>query len=767
MGRVVTALVLFSLLLAVPAAGAAGSLAITQPSANETRLAEMRDFYVYGIFTGTVSNPGDVRIEVYSGDTVSGTPVRTIQSHVDPVSGITNDTVIESSYPNGTRKNGAMVPDLIKLPGSILDPTNKVVVTPRYYLGLIQGGVTRDFDTSYKDSTGTTLTDLTAGNYTIEVTGLSGTCAGEKVNRTITLGLTNAILGTFRPTSNKNALTRYGITHDRRSFFDWFPGYFTDPDNSSIWYQADQRWTPNNGIEVVNNLPGTLLDTTPVANNTLFIYNINSGSATCGIELASILRYHLEDDRNTTFLYYDIGEPTLTYNDAVTGGVRTRAGNPLAFPTESRIRLIRAEIMDPSGTSYENLYDPNDATTPKTLDFDPADGVSFVSGKKFILYGAVKPIGSSVTATATPYRFTIDNRISTIDSTITDSTGNVVATGSHNVNLARLYNSPGDTTRFNSLWEYGIEVAGLATPGSYTVSLTGRDVSGTVVSGTATSFTVTVNPQPVQVSNNGDTAVSASAAPQVVISPGAPAGQPVTFDFTPASSSGPTVVESVTLVPTRTAGQVQCILKSATPGTALQLIGRDVAGYHSITVNWINPDAIGNADIAFSVDKAWLEGHRVAPDQIVMLRYTGSQWVELPTRMENTLDTRYEYRATTPGFSYFAIARKGDHAVALSVNGTTVVPAMQVDTAPANTPTTPSERGVAVSRVTTAVPALSSPVVAPAEPSLVQVFFPTQGLPLVTIGAWAIVVVLVIVVVWLIRRWWIRRQNPALFRRYD
>lgn len=766
MGRVVTALVLFSLLLAVPAAAAAGSLVITQPSANETRLAEMRDFYVYGIFTGTVSNPGDVRIEVYSGDTVSGTPVRTIQSHVDPVSGITNDTVIESSYPNGTRKNGAMVPDLIKLPGGILDPTNKVMVTPRYYLGLIQGGVTRDFDTSYKDSTGTTLTDLTAGNYTLEVTGLSGTCAGEKVNRTITLGLTNAILGTFRPTSNKNALTQYGITHDRRSYFDWFPGYFTDPDNSSVWYQADQRWTPNNGIEVVNNLPGTLLDTTPVANNTLFIYNINSGSATCGIELASILRYHLEDDRNTTFLYYDIGEPTLTYNDAVTGGVRTRAGSPLAFPAESRIRLTRAEIMDPSGTSYENLYDPNDATTPKTLDFDPADGVSFVSGKEFILYGAVKPIGSSVTATATPYRFTIDNRISTIDCTITDSKGNVVATGSHNVNLARLYNSPGDTTRFNSLWEYGIEVAGLTTPGSYTVSLTGKDVSGTVVTGTATSFTVTVNPLPVQVSNNGDTAVSASAAPQVVISPGAPAGQPVTFDFSPASSSGTTAVESVTLVPTRTTGQVECILKSATPGTPLQLSGRDVAGYHSIAVNWINPDAIGHADIAFSVDKAWLDEHRVAPDQIVMLRYTGSQWVELPTRLEQTFDTAYGYRATTPGFSWFAITRKADSTVTSPVNATAAIPGGLTGTIPADAPSAPAVTSVVVSRATTTVPAILSPAVTP-PPTLVQVFFPPQGIPIGTIVAWAVVIVLILIAAWLIRRWWIRRQNPALFRRYD
>jgi hypothetical protein len=127
MSRVAYCFLLVALLLSLPAVNAIQDLVITQPSANETLLAEERDFYVYGIFTGSVANPGDIRIELYPGDTVAGTPVRVIQSRVDPVTGITNESVLNLTYctvtGSCTRSNGAMVPDLMELPGGILNPT--------------------------------------------------------------------------------------------------------------------------------------------------------------------------------------------------------------------------------------------------------------------------------------------------------------------------------------------------------------------------------------------------------------------------------------------------------------------------------------------------------------------------------------------------------------------------------------------------------------------------------------------------------------------
>ncbi len=759
-------LVLLALLASVTAVAAVQPLIITQPSANETLLAEMRDFYVYWIFTGSVPNPGDIRIEVYAGDTVAGVPVRVIQSQVDPVSGITNASVMNGSYCTltgyCTRSNGAMVPDLVESPGGILDPTNKVVVTNRYYLGQILGGVTKGFDTNYTSSTGTTLVDLSANNYTIRVMGLSGSFAGQEVNKTITLGPTNAILGAFRPPANKNALTQYGITHNRRIYFDWFPGYFTDPDNSGIWWESPRRWTPNNGIEVVNDRPGTLIDKPPVSNNSMFIYNINSGSATCGVELAAILKYGLVDGSNTTFLNYDIGEPTMTYNDA-SAGVRTLTGNAIPVPAGKRLVLTRTESFVPSGTSFENLYDPNDATTPKTLNFNPSGGVTVTKGNEFVIYGVTKPIASTVTASATPYRFTIDNRIARINCTITDSTGALVSSGMHDVNLSRPYNV-GDPTRFNSLWEFGIEVTGLSTPGTYTVSLAGVDVSGTAVAQTATTFPVTVT-LPVTSAVNGESDGSSSPALQSAISPGTHAGSAAVFTFSLGPASGAGSVVSVALTPTRDIGQVQCIVQPVTPGAALQIHDRDVAGYELITVNWINPYAIGHADIAFTVETSWLDAHSLAPDQVVMMHYTGNTWVELPTRIDHRTGDRVSYTATTPGFSYFAIAGKSRELKPQPTNVTAGISASV--TLPATTETIPT--GIAGTTV-------ESPVVAPANmtmpaegssPSEREIFFPTREISLLIIIVWAVVIILLLVAIVLLHRWWVRRQNPALFRRYD
>jgi PGF-pre-PGF domain-containing protein len=771
MSRAAYFFLLLALLLSLPAVCAVQDLVITQPSANETILAEVRDFYVYGIFTGTVTNPGDIRIELYPGDTVAGLPVRTIQSRVDPVTGITNASVLNQTYctvtGSCTRNNGAIVPDLMELPGGILNPGNKVVVTQRYYLGMILGGVTKGFDTNYTDSAGAPLTDLTTGNYTIQVTGLSGEFSGKTVRKTISLNRTDAILGTFRPTQNKNALIQYSIVKDRRIYFDWFPGYFTDPDNSNIWWEAPKRWTPNNGIEVVNDRPGTKTDIPVIANNSMFIYNLNSGSATYGIELASILKFSLADSPNTTFLYHDIGEPQITYNDA-SAGVKTLNAIQTPFTTNRRLALYRAEIVSTSIASAENLYDPNDVTTPKTLNLNPGGGITVPQGKKFVLYGVTKPIPSAVTATATPYRFTINNRIAQINCTITDAAGTLVSTGMHDVNLARLYTA-GSQTRFNSLWEFGIEVGELPSPATYTVSLEGFDVSGNPVAQTATSFTVIMTrPDPVPVFDDVDSQ-SARSAPQSVIVPGARAGTVAVFAFSPASPSAPAAVSSVSLTPSREIGPVQCLVEKGTPVTALQLTGRAVAGYESITVNWVNPDAIDHADIAFSVSRSWLDTHAVLPEQVVMMRYTGNQWVELPTRLDQSLADHYQYVAKTPGFSIFAITVMAPPAAHGVINGTQAStlpgpgdaaaipgagPATSLNSVPPTLPPAP-----AVMAVPTPMPASRSP--------LVEIFFPSEGIPLVTLVAWIAVIVLIIICALLIRRWWIRRQNPALFRRYD
>jgi len=498
MKRVAVLFLFFIILALIPAANAAHDLTITQPGVNETTFAEMRDFYVYGIFQNSpLGTPGDVKIELFpksscnwSGTvTCSGSPLRQIQSHVDPVTGTTNKSCLDFSFVNGATVKGGYVPDIVINPDGtgLMDPNIKVVVTDRYYAGLVLGGVSKTYNTTYKDSTGKTLHDLTADDYTILVTGISRSLNGQVISKNITFGVTNTAFGTNRPPDNKNARINYAIEHNLRTYFDAFPGYFSD--GGSNWSNFVIRAYSNNGIESVNDLSGTLVDTIAISNNTMFMYNINSAGTTYADELAPILKYNLQDSENTTFLYFSNGEPFLKYVDT-TGTPHNVSSAITPFTGTQHLALTRVEVRSLSTSSLENLYDTNDAAQ-KTVYTDLSGGVTLNQGQEFMVFGVTKPIPSTVTATSYPYWYSIHNRISTITYTIKNSSGGTVLTGSHDVNLSRYF---GSTTKYNSLFEFGSEFTTLTTPGTYQVSLIGNDVSGNTVQGTSASLSVRVLP---------------------------------------------------------------------------------------------------------------------------------------------------------------------------------------------------------------------------------------------------------------------------------
>ena len=467
------------------------SLVITQPSDNETNFAEKRDFYVYGIFPNRLDYPGDIRIELFTGNSAGGQRVRLLESHVDPLNGTTPLSSIETNYSEGQDRGNLMVADLVKEPGGLYDPSNKVVITNDYYQGMILGGVTRDFDTTYRNEKGDPLKDLTTGTYTIRVTGLSGNLSGQVVEKTITFGLTDSLFGTDRPPVNLQNRINYADIHHLRIDRDWFPGYFLYPGYNNTGYAVPKRWNPNNAIESVNDLNGTVIDSPAVANNSLILYNINEKSTTYGVELSSILKYGLEDNRNTTFLLYDIGEPHLTYTDRNTGMQENVTGNLTPFPKESRMVFTRAEMYQAGNHEQENTFDPWNNTTVMQVDFNLSDGIIVPSGDAFSLYGVTKPIRSQVTETTTPHRYTIDNRIANIRYLIRDEDGDEVYNATRSVNLSRLFNQ-GLSDRFNSIFEFGHEFRSPDKPGRYTVSLQGIDLAGEPVGGTEVEVPVLI-----------------------------------------------------------------------------------------------------------------------------------------------------------------------------------------------------------------------------------------------------------------------------------
>lgn len=499
----VLSVVLLMVLVAAAAAEPGRELVITQPGAGESSFAELRDFYVFGIFPGRLDNPGDIRIELFRGDPATGERVRLIESHVDPATGVTPWSAIETNYSEGSDWGNRMVPDLVKEPGGLFDPSNKLVVTSDYYLGMVLGGATKDFDTTYRDNAGRPLADLTAGNYTIRVTGLSGNLNGQVAEKAISFGLTSSALSTNRPPVNLENRVRYAKDHNLRVYLDYFPGYFLFSGYGDKGYAVPKRWNPNNGIEVVNDLPGTTTDNPASAVNTLILYNINDRSTTMGVELSAILRYGLEDNPNTTFLYYDTGEPYLAYFDTGRGQQANITGRLVPFSGSDRLVLTRAEIYSPAEYAGENLFDTTATAIPRQVDFDLSDGIAVPAGGGFVLYGVTKPIAASPVPAAVPYRFVPDNQIATVTYDVTGE-GETVYRSEREVNLSRFF-SPGSTERFNSQFEFGHAFHDLTRPGTYHVSLSAADRYRKPVAGTGRDFVVTVLPaSPEQVCMSRD-----------------------------------------------------------------------------------------------------------------------------------------------------------------------------------------------------------------------------------------------------------------------
>ena len=479
-----------------PAPPPSGPLSIDIPGPTESVFAEMRDFYVRGTFPPDTTKPGDVLIQVYRGDFPVGIPVRQVLSQVDPSTGTTPATSLFDSYANGIAWGGidaTQVPDLIAIPGSLYNPSNKVMVTNTWYAGVILGGCTKAFDTTYTDRGWNPLRELLAGTYTIAVTGVNGGIEGLRGTRQIRFGMVPKLFGRFSPAAHLAKLQAYASAHQLRVFNDPFPGYFKANPAAASTYEIPARWRPNNAIEVVNDLPGATTGTAADAVSTFILYNIKATSTTQQLELGTLLKHGLSGSPRVSYLRYDTGEPILVYRNPAQEAI-TLEGNLVSFEPGLHLVLTRAEGhaagSDPAA-SQENLWNAADPT-PKELDLDFSDGVQVKPDQVLDLCGVVKPIPTDVTAVdGLPCAYTALNRIAQIRYTFLQG-DTVASTAVKNIQLGRLY--PGSSTPTTSVYEFLHRFETLPAPGVYTVALQCLDAGGLLVEGGTASFTLRVAP---------------------------------------------------------------------------------------------------------------------------------------------------------------------------------------------------------------------------------------------------------------------------------
>ncbi|MFA4849808.1 MAG: PGF-pre-PGF domain-containing protein, partial [Methanoregula sp.] len=177
--------------------------------------------------------------------------------------------------------------------------------------------------------------------------------------------------------------------------------------------------------------------------------------------------------------------------------------------------------------------------------------------------------------------------------------------------------------------------------------------------------------------------------------------------------------------------------------------------YEYVDITPARYTTISEAVISFTVPVTWLTERQLTPQNVVMYHLVGQTWVALPTTLVKVENGVAYYTAVSPGFSRFAIT--GEAGVTSGTPLATLTPAGQTygELSPATATKTPTPTAVTVrpeTPLTTAIPAVSQP--APALPHL-------------TVAIVGGVVVVLVAGGFLIRRWWIRRQNPALFRDYE
>jgi PKD repeat protein len=176
------------------------------------------------------------------------------------------------------------------------------------------------------------------------------------------------------------------------------------------------------------------------------------------------------------------------------------------------------------------------------------------------------------------------------------------------------------------------------------------------------------------------------------------------------------------------------------------------------------PAPVKQGSIVLFADSAYLAEHSVNPADIRIMNYAGGRWSPLDTRFTGSSGNKFIFTADSDRISLFTIGNTKD--------GVTGLPALPGAPSPAPTafivPVTrypPAASGVrAVARDEPVIPVAQQTTAVPAP---VQQPAGSSGFPFMTAALIIAGCGVLIGSGWYIRRWWIQRQNPALFREYD
>ncbi|MFA4876621.1 MAG: thaumatin family protein [Methanoregula sp.] len=256
--------------------------------------------------------------------------------------------------------------------------------------------------------------------------------------------------------------------------------------------------------------------------------------------------------------------------------------------------------------------------------------------------------------------------------------------------------------------------------------------------------------------SDSDTAiVSSSSGITFATAPATGAGQTVTISFNqqPTAATG-VAVSSVQITTAKPTESFAVIAQPVTVSNAIAITDKPVAGYLEISAPGVPAGSINQGKITFNVHAGWLTKNNIAPENVVLMRYHDQQWSALPTTFSRASNGIPMFTATSLGFSYFAITANMPNSTAATVNTTIAATPAGAGTSTV-TATTTKMVSSAMATMTTMVPAVT------------QATALFSSFPGGLLGIAVVIIVIIAAAAVLMYRWWIRRQNPSLFRKYD
>lgn len=424
------------------------AISILSPSTDEQVLESGRDFYVIGRIDregmGPEDLPVNIRVDVAETGLVRDgkiIPVRTVISRVDPLTGLTPERDIYYRYEGKApwveisrdTLSKFPPPDLVYRhgdPESFYDPSLKAIVTEDRFAVLIQGGVTKDFDTGYAYPE-----ELAWKLYRIIVTAVAGDKTLARAEADVMFGtVREKVLARFSPDEHMKAVLSFADENGFRIYRDLFPGYWRCADGSV--YEIPRRWRANDALEYVGGKVHAV------------IYNIKEKRcATQDVEIGRMAFEGWLDSEDVIYYHYDIGEPFLRFGTWY--GSDIKKGKIVAFENGDRLELLRAEAGD-----IKDRYYPED--TIGTVDWNVHDSVSIDPDMPLAICGAVTPIQPMLSEVIPndDGTFEVGNRISHIRYRFTDMIDGVLHEELKEIFLERNYRSSDGEWSLDSMYEF-------------------------------------------------------------------------------------------------------------------------------------------------------------------------------------------------------------------------------------------------------------------------------------------------------------------------